>query len=136
MRMPADALRRRLLSNLHDAGYTDLVDAHLAVLRYPGPHGRRPSELAADAGMTRQAMNYLLGQLEHSGYLTRTGDPDDQRSRQVYLTERGHAAMHAVQQAARGIEAGLELELGRTRMAQLRKLLVELNATKLVRQAP
>jgi hypothetical protein len=53
------------------------------VLRYPGAEHRRPSELAADARMTKQAMNYLLGQMQRLGYLTRDDDPDDQRFKRV-----------------------------------------------------
>jgi DNA-binding MarR family transcriptional regulator len=135
LRRPAETLRSRLLDDLHAAGFTDLVAAHLAVLRYPGPHGRRPSDLATDTAMTRQAMNYLLGQLEKAGYLTRGGGPDDQRSRHVYLTIRGHAALQAIKQAMSGIEAELEQELGQAHMAELRELLVKLNATKTVQQA-
>jgi DNA-binding MarR family transcriptional regulator len=135
MRRPAEALRGRLLDELRAAGFSDLVEAHLAVLRYPGPHGRRPSDLAADTGMTRQAMNYLLGQLQKAGYLTRRGDGDDQRTRRVYLTSRGHAALYAIQEAMSGIEAELEQELGPAQMTQLRTLLIKLNTTKVVRTA-
>src|SRR5664279_246449 len=71
LRMPLDAVRQRMLDDLHAAGFTDLVPAHSAVLRYPGPQGRRPSDVAAEAGMSRQAMNYLLGELEQLGYLER-----------------------------------------------------------------
>lgn len=65
-----------MLADLHDAGFTDLVTAHFAVLRYPGPDGSRPSDLAVGAGMTKQAMNYLLGQLEQCGYLVRSDGAD------------------------------------------------------------
>jgi hypothetical protein len=56
------------------------VSPSIVVFRYPLPEGRRPSDAAVDAGMTRQAMGYLLGQLEELGYLTArttrpTGDP-------------------------------------------------------------
>jgi hypothetical protein len=34
------------------------------VLRHPGPPGERASDLAAQLGMTKQALNYQLGQLE------------------------------------------------------------------------
>jgi DNA-binding MarR family transcriptional regulator len=135
LRMPAEALRGRLLGELHAAGFSDLVESHLSVLRYPGPDGRRPSDLAADTGMTRQAMNYLLGQLQKAGYLTRRGDGDDQRSRRIYLTRRGHAVLHAIQQAVSRVEAELEQELGPAQMTQLRSLLIKLNTTKAVRQA-
>ena len=33
------------------------------------------------SGTTKQAMNYLLGQLQQLGYLSRDDDPDDQRSK-------------------------------------------------------
>src|SRR5690349_22074532 len=89
LRMPGDLVRRRMLAALHDRGFTDIVPAHLVVMRWPGPQGRRPSEIAAETEMSKQAVNYLLGQLEALGYLERRPDSDDQRSRRVHLTARG-----------------------------------------------
>lgn len=83
--------------------------------------------------MTRQAMGYLLGQLEELGYLTREDDPGDQRSKRIRLTERGYAAGHTMRQAVREIEAELEGELGVDEFRQLRGLLVKLNATDTIR---
>jgi DNA-binding MarR family transcriptional regulator len=134
MRMPVDAVRARMLAGLHEAGFTDLVTAHFSVLRYPGPDDRRPSDLADEARMTRQAMNYLLGELERLGYLTRDPDPDDQRSKRVHLTERGRAAGQTMRDVVRQIEAEWEHELGPANFAQLRRLLVELNGTSLIRE--
>ncbi|MGH2885783.1 MAG: MarR family winged helix-turn-helix transcriptional regulator [Solirubrobacteraceae bacterium] len=129
LRAPLDTIRARMLAALHDAGFTDIVPAHFAVFRYPPPEGRRPSDVASDAGMTRQAMGYLLGQLEQLDYLTRKDDPDDQRSKRINLTERGYAAAQTIRQAIREIEADLETELGPKQFAELRQLLVKLNAT-------
>ncbi len=134
IRMPMEAVAARIIGGLHAAGFTDLVPAHFPVLRYPGPEGRRPSELAQEANMTKQAMNYLLGQLERLGYLTRAGDPHDQRFRRIELTERGHAVARAIREIVAEIEAELERELGSAKFIQLRRLLVELNATSLVRE--
>jgi len=134
MRMPVDAVLERILLDLHKAGFTDLVPAHLAVLRYPGAENRRPSELAAEARMTKQAMNYLLGQMQQLVYLTRDGDPEDQRFKRVHLTERGHAAERAIRETVAEIEAQLEHELGPGQLNKLRQLLIELNATSFVRQ--
>jgi len=134
LRMPVDAVVARSMGDLHDAGFTDLVPAHFVVLRYPGPHDRRPSELAAEAGMTKQAMNYLLGQMERLGYLTRDDDPDDQRSKRIHLTERGHAAARAIRRSVADIEAELQQQLGPAQFDQLRQLLVQLNDTTLVRR--
>ncbi len=122
-----------MLAALHDAGFADIMPAHFAVFRYPPPDGRRPSDVAADAGMTRQAMGYLLGQLEQRDYLTRTQHPDDQRSKRINLTERGDAAAQTIRQALREIEADLEAELGAKQFADLRRLLVKLNDTDTIR---
>lgn len=133
VRRPAEAVHLRILREAHQAGFTDLVPAHLAVLRYPGPNGRRPSELAAEVGTTKQAMNYLLGQLEHRGYLRRIDDPDDQRSKRVHLTERGEALREVIRRTVGDIERELESELGVADYARLRALLVRLNDTRTIR---
>lgn len=117
-----------MLTGLHDAGFTDLVPAHLDVLQYPGPEGRRPSDLAAQTRMTKQAMNYLLGQMEQLGYLTRSEDPEDHRSKRIQLTERGQAAFQTIRRIVARTETDWERQLGQRRFAQLQRLLVELNA--------
>ena len=132
LRMPLDAVYRRMLADLHVAGYTDLVPAHFAVFRYPGPDNRRPSDLAEEVGMTRQAMNYLLGQLEQFGYLTRGDDPDDQRARRVRLTKQGRAVVRTIRATVARIEAELEQELGPEHLRKLRELLTKVNASEFV----
>jgi DNA-binding MarR family transcriptional regulator len=132
LRMPVDAVWDRILSSLHDAGFTDLVPAHMTVLRWPGPQGRRPSDLAKQTGMTKQAVNYLLRQLEQLGYLERRDDPDDQRSKRIELTKRGRAAAENIRATVRKIEREWERELGAAQVEHLRRLLVELNETSLV----
>ncbi len=133
LRQPIDAVYRRMLDRLHDAGFTDVVAAHFAVLRYPGPAGRRPSELAEDAGMSNQAMNYLLGQLERLDYVTRVEDPTDRRSKRVQLTKRGVAAAKTIRSTVARIEAELEQQLGTKEFRELQRLLVQLNETRFVR---
>lgn len=133
MRMPVDAVRRRIFDDLHAAGFTDLGEAHMAVLRYPGPHGRRPSDLAGELGMSKQAVNYLLGTLEQSGYLCRTDDPDDRRSRRIELTDRGQEVARAMRATVADIEMQLARELGDRDFAQLRALLERLNDAPFVR---
>jgi DNA-binding MarR family transcriptional regulator len=118
------------------AGEADVVPAHFSVLRYPGPGNRRPSDLAAEARMSKQAMNYLLGDLERLGYMTRDDDPDDGRSKRIQLTERGEALRQAIRKIVRGIEAEWERDLGARKFAQLRGLLQELNETGMVRDRP
>jgi len=135
LRIPLDAVLTRIIAGLHDAGFTDLVRAHFSVLRYPGPENRRPSELAAEARMTKQAMNYLLGQMQQLGYLTRDEDPGDQRFKRVRLTKRGHAAARAIRDILAAIESELDHELGPAQLDQLRELLIQLSATSFVRES-
>src|SRR5215207_3368071 len=126
LRIPFEVVRDRMLAGLHERGFTDLVPAHLNVLQYPGPEYQRPSELAARTRMTKQALNYLLGQLERLGYLTRHGDDSDQRSKRIHVTPRGHAAIKAIREIVQEVEADWERQLGPRQFAQLRNLLVQL----------
>jgi DNA-binding MarR family transcriptional regulator len=133
LRMPVDAVTARIVDDLHAAGFTDLVPAHFAVMRWPGPQNRRPSDLAKEAGMTKQAMNYLLRQLEELGYLTRDDDAQDKRSKRVQLTDRGYAVAKTIRKTVRQIEREWERELGPEQFGRLRQLLAELNGTRMVR---
>jgi DNA-binding MarR family transcriptional regulator len=78
--------------------------------------------------MTKQALNYLLGQLEELGYLTRETDSNDQRSKRVRLTARGHAATEAIYEIVQEVEDEWEQQLGPRKFGQLRRLLRQLNA--------
>jgi DNA-binding MarR family transcriptional regulator len=128
LRAPFETVRDRMLAGPHQRGYDDLVAAHLNVLQYPGPESLRPSELATRTRMTKQALNYLLGQMEQLGYLTRQDDPEDQRSKRIHLTPRGHAAITAIREIVREVEAEWEQALGPEQLAQLRDLLTQLRA--------
>jgi DNA-binding MarR family transcriptional regulator len=116
-----------MIERLHEHGFADIDPAHLIVLRYPGPQGERPSDLAAQLGMSKQALNYQLGQLERRGYLERRADPEDLRSRRIVLTRRGVAAGHVIRDAVAELETVWAQQLGEKRYAQLRGLLVDLN---------
>ena len=128
LRMPFETVRDRMLAGLHERGYTDLIAAHLNVLQYPGPENQRPSELASRTRMTKQALNYLLGQLEQLGYLKRRADGSDQRSKRIHLTPRGRAAIKAIREIVLEVEAEWEEQLGSREFTQLRELLAQLQA--------
>jgi DNA-binding MarR family transcriptional regulator len=128
--MPWEAVQRRMLERLHERGFDDLDAAHLHVFQYPGPQGSRPSELAARLRVTKQALNYLLGELERLGYLGRRPDPDDQRSKRVGLTPRGVDAIGVIREAVGEMEASWAGQIGAERFEQLRALLVEINRSE------
>jgi len=126
LRLPWEAARRRLLDALHAAGFTDLNASHLSILLYPGPQGLRPSDLAADRQMSRQSVNYLLGQVEALGYLERRSDPHDQRSKRLALTPRGRRAAVVMRKSMADLEKEWADELGATRFTDLKALLTDL----------
>jgi DNA-binding MarR family transcriptional regulator len=126
LRVPWEAVQRHMLERLHERGFDDLDAAHLTVFRYPGPQGARPTELAARLGTSKQALNYLLGELERLGYLERRPDPDDLRSKRVSLTPRGVSMGLTMREAVGEMEAAWARELGPERFSQLRDLLLEL----------
>src|SRR4051794_36826355 len=104
LRVPWEAVRVRMLERLHAQGFADFDSSYLTVVQYPGPHGLRPAELADRLGITKQALNHLLGQLERRGYLTRESDPDDGRSKRILLTQRGVEACLVIRDAVTEME--------------------------------
>jgi DNA-binding MarR family transcriptional regulator len=127
LRIPWEAVQRYMLEKLHERGFDDLDAAHLNVFQYPGPQGARPGELAARLRISKQALNYLLGELERLGYLERRPDPDDLRSKRIALTPRGTSAVRVIREAVDEVETAWAQQLGPKRFSQLRGLLLELN---------
>jgi DNA-binding MarR family transcriptional regulator len=77
--------------------------------------------------MTKQALNYLLGQMEELGYLERVQDSLDQRFRRIRLTRRGRAAGAAMREIVSEVEAEWARKLGPRRFGELRDLLTRLS---------
>lgn len=122
-----------MLERLHERGFDDLDAAHLNVFQYPGPQGARPIELATRLRISKQALNYLLGELERLDYLERRPDPDDLRSKRVVLTRRGTSAIHVIREAVGELETAWAQKLGPKRFSELRNLLLELNQADVAR---
>src|SRR4029078_3221310 len=122
LRVPSQAIHRRLIRDLNAAGFGELNLPHMAVLQYPGPDGVRPGTLAERAGMSKQAMNQLLASLEACGYIARSASNDDGRTRVVRFTKRGRAAYAKVADILRDVEKEWAEELGAKPFADLKAL--------------
>jgi len=133
LRVPAQAIQRRIITELNAAGFTELRLPHMAVLQFPGPDGVRPGLLAERAGMSKQAMNQLLRSLEGLGYLVRSDAPDEGRARVVRFTRRGRAAYAKVHDILRDIEREWSTVLGPKRFADLKDLLLRVWESPLAR---
>ncbi len=133
LRVPAQAIQRRLIRNLNAAGFEELTLPHMAVLQFPGPDGARPTTLAERAGMSKQAMNQLLRSLEGLGYIARSDAPDEGRARIIRFTKRGRAAYAKIHDLLRDIEREWIAELGPKDFAQLKALLCRVWESPLIR---
>ncbi len=133
LRVPAQAIHRRIINELNAAGFEELRVPHMAVLQFPGPDGVRPGVLAERAGMSKQAMNQLLRSLEGLGYLARSDAPDEGRARIVRLTKRGRVAYAKIHEILRDIEREWSAELGSKRFTELKKLLLRVWESPLLR---
>src|SRR3954469_1261174 len=133
LRMPAQAIQRRIIAELNAGGFDDLRVPHMAVLQFPGPDGVRPGVLAERAGMSKQAMNQLLRSLEALDYIARSDAPDEGRARIVRLTRRGRAAYAKIHDILRDVEREWKAELGPKRFADLKALLARVWESPLTR---
>ncbi len=120
---------RRVRDRMHEAvraaGFADLQDAHLAVFSYPLPDGVRPSELARRIGMSRQATNHLVAQMETLGYLERRA-PEGSDRRLVHLTDRGWRVGETILACLRDLQAQWADEIGRDRFSDFMEVLKRL----------
>jgi DNA-binding MarR family transcriptional regulator len=133
LRVPAQAIHRRIIDGLNAAGFDELRLPHIAVLQFPGPDGVSPGILAERAGISKQAMNQLLGSLEGFGYLVRADAADEGRMRVVRFTKRGRAAYTKIVDILHEIEQEWSAELGARNFAQLKALLCRVWESPLVR---
>ena len=95
--MASNPLVPLALSNL--AARDQVGAAHIHITRHLGVNGSRLTDLAASAGMSKQAMGDLVTQCEAWGLVTRAPDAHDKRARQVAFTTSGLLWLEAFQRA-------------------------------------
>ncbi len=125
LRLVWQDVRNQIGESVRAAGFPDVTQAHVSLFRYPGLDRTRPSQLADELQISKQAINDLLRDLEHRGYITREVDSNDRRSRLIRLTARGAELEQAIQQAAQEADADLKRRLGLARFEALRAALLE-----------
>jgi len=124
--LPYRAMESRVFAGLAAAGYADLTPAQARVFQRIAPNGSRLTDLAAQAGITKQSAGFLVDQLERSGYVERVPDPADRRARLVRIAPRGARSVEASRAIVADVEAEWTAHLGQRRMTQLRHILTDL----------
>jgi DNA-binding MarR family transcriptional regulator len=130
LRLTYQVSRRRSLSALMERGFTDVNQSLLNALFYPmAQGGMRPIDMAEQTNMTKQAMNYLIGQLEAAGYLERRrGERGDRRL--IYLTRRGWLVFETIWKAQIQLQKDWEKMLGKKRFDEFMKTLRQLSGVE------
>jgi DNA-binding MarR family transcriptional regulator len=79
--------------------------------------------IAAQLGVDRTVMTYLLDALEEAGLVTRAPDPADRRARRIVVTRRGAALLADLDERLRDVEARVLSALAEDERATFRSLL-------------
>lgn len=74
-----------------ECGHENLRLGFAPYITLIGEQELRPTELAELLGITRQACNQAIKQIEAAGYIGRTADPQDRRAIRLTLTPEGQA---------------------------------------------
>ncbi len=85
------------------AGFDDLRPVHMPILRDMLVANLRPSELGARLGLSKQAANDLVRELESKEYIALEPDPDDGRAKRIVATERGWQASETAQASSNAV---------------------------------
>jgi len=120
------AFEAECFERLAAAGFTGLRMRHSVLLDALGPEGSRITTLAAQLGMTKQAMGEMIDDLESNGYLERSADPADRRARIIRFTTKGQEALAMSFQIIPAIEREYAELIGAARYAQAKRAMAEL----------
>ncbi|NCN69828.1 MAG: winged helix DNA-binding protein [Rhodoferax sp.] len=98
------------LANL--AGRGKLTASHIHITRHLALEGSRLTDLAACAGVSKQAMGKLVDQCEAWGLVQRQADPRDARACRVVFTAAGTSWLQAFQEAVTQAQLEVEMAVG------------------------
>jgi DNA-binding MarR family transcriptional regulator len=111
---------------LREAGFGDIRPGAANVFPFVPPDGITVARLAELARVRKQSMAQAVDQLERTGYVERRENPGDQRSRLVFLTERGASVPPVTHAAAERVEKRWAAACGPTEFEAMRATLLRL----------
>lgn len=116
----------RVMEALSEAGAFDITLAQSRLLQRLDSTGQRLTELAEQAGVTKQTAGALIDQLERAEYVVRTPDPSDARARLVVLSPKGIDLCQTVTREVAKVEREWRKYLGDKAYQQMREALIAL----------
>ncbi|MEJ6404850.1 MarR family winged helix-turn-helix transcriptional regulator [Yoonia sp. 2307UL14-13] len=119
----AASWKDRFAAEMVAAGHDWYAEARSSVVPYVGINGTRQADIVARMGLSKQAVQQLIVDLERSGILRRDPDPDDGRGKIVRFTEAGLAAQRDSARVKRKVEAEIRTKLGDADFERLMEIL-------------
>jgi DNA-binding MarR family transcriptional regulator len=120
------AAEARVFEAVRAAGFDNLTLAQSRIVQRLNHEGIRVTDIAQQAGVTKQTAGALVDELVSGGYVTRKPDPADARARLVVLTDRGEMLCVTAAAEVAKVEAEWRAHLGTKAYDDLRAALVSL----------
>jgi DNA-binding MarR family transcriptional regulator len=131
-----DAFFEDFRAELEQTEFADIRPTHGCVFRFVKGDGKRLTDVAELAGMTKQSVGEIVDDLVARGYVKRIPDPDDKRAKIICLTERGERAQATGLALFAKVEKQWAKRYGAERIAQVRELLEDIAANEAPEAAP
>ena len=121
LQMAADTWRAEFRREMVSRGFAAHDGAAGGVLLHLSPEGLSQSELTTRVGLSKQAVQQLLDQLEAQHYIHRLPDPTDKRAKRVLYSEFGQREFAERQKVVAQIEERIRDRLGKKLLGKLEK---------------
>ncbi len=122
----AATLREQFRHDMARQGFLWHLNASGEVLAHLPPDGISQAALTASMGLSKQAVQQLLDQLELAGVVRREPDPADRRAKRVVLTDLGRRDRAAHREVLAEIEDRAREKIGKKLFGKLEKALKKL----------
>lgn len=133
--LPPEVLMRGLLrayywmdeslqNGLQQAGYRPRTRTQTMILIHISNGVSRAAELARALGVSRQAIQQQINDLEQDDIVTQIPDPTDKRANRIIFSQRGSELIQQAMETLRESEQALTTRIGYERVNQLRGALM------------
>ena len=114
-----------LQNGLQRAGYRPRTRTQTMILIHISNGVTRAAELARALGISRQAIQQQINELESDDLVTQIPDPTDKRANRIIFSERGAALISQAMLTLRSAEQTLAARIGFDSVASLRSALMQ-----------
>jgi len=115
--------KQRFTRDMINSGHAWYGEARGGLIQFIGRQGIAQTDLATEAGMSKQAVQQHLDDLAADGIIERISDPEDARRKRVIYTDAGHQALDAANEIKFAIEKDYRKLLGASTIATMKRAL-------------